>query len=95
MCIGFQMLAPVYDARWMEQRADGARIDPAASGLSDYATTGERADASVRCTGLGVIGSSECGRGRPRFGQDAVLGNCVTINLIRLFRFENKAAHSL
>ena len=31
---------------------DGARIDSVASGLSDYATSGERADASVRCTEL-------------------------------------------
>ncbi len=31
-----------------------ARIDPASSGLNDYATSGEQADLSVRCTGLGA-----------------------------------------
>ncbi len=37
----------------MEQLADVGRSDPAARGLNDHATFGERADESVRHTGLG------------------------------------------
>ena len=39
----------------MEQRAGEAESDTTASGLYDYATSGERADTSIQCTGLGAI----------------------------------------
>ena len=52
----------------MEQLADGGRSDPMASGLKDYATIRERADASVQCTGLGAAcKSTRHGRARYLF----------------------------
>jgi hypothetical protein len=61
-CLRAARLAPVYYAARMEQRAD--RLDPASGGLNDCTTSGERADASVRCEGNFKL----CAADEPRHG---------------------------